>query len=751
MTMRDSGRLGLIGLMTVMLTASAGAVQNGAETQAGPPPTETRPVTQNYHGEEFVDPFEWLEGDNSDPARMGTLTEEVAAWTDTQNNYTRSVLDGKAPGFEFLADARRRLEADIRPLMEIGEIGAPTMAGNLYFYSKRTGTQSQAVVYVREGAGGTPRTLIDPYDLDDEGLVTVSWYEPNGDGSLLAFGTYRSGDENSVLRILDVETGEWLADEIPGKTSIAGWMPDGESFFYQRLEDLDDAYSAEVRFHEIGRHWSQDPVLIRQREAEKLYEGLGVSDERMAQLKTTWGPGFSPDPDGKWAVVSYWTGTSSNDVWVMDLGEWFRTGEMSLKPIVIGEDGRNAATVHGNAVYMQTYLGAPNGKIVKIDPFNPEKENWVEVVPHRSEAILRGYSIAHGRIASSYLFDASTRIELADLNGKPIGALRLPGTGSAGLSTSRDRTEAFLSYSSFNEPSSIYHVDLATPDAEPAVWEKLDVPFDSDSVVVKRVKYSSKDGTEVGMFIVHRKGLELNGDNPTILYGYGGFNIPMTPRFRATLSPFFEDGGVWAVANLRGGGEKGLEWHRAGMLDKKQNVFDDFVAAGEWLIENGYTSPERLGVYGGSNGGLLTGAMVTQRPDLFSAALVAVPLLDMLRFEKFLMARYWVPEYGTAENAEQYPYMRAYSPYQNIKPGTKYPAVFLTAGENDTRVHPMHARKMAAYLQAATTSDQTEDPILLWVDRDAGHGAGKPLELRIRDAVDVQLFMMWQLGMLGEG
>jgi prolyl oligopeptidase len=742
--------------LAALLIASVASAQNGAAGNAaakagGPPPTEARPVTNDYHGETFVDPYQWLEGDNSDPARMGTLNDEVVAWTDAQNAYTRAVLEGRAPGFEFLKAPRERLKAQISELMELDSIGSPTMAGNRYFYSKRTGAQAQAVVYVREGARGEPRELIDPYKLDNDGLVTVAWYWPNPDGSLLAFGTYRAGDENSTLRILDVETGEWLADEIPGKTNLAGWMPDGESFFYQRLEDIDDPYSAEIRFHEIGRHWSQDPILIRQRAAENLYQGLNISDERMKQLKTTWGPDITPGRDGHWAIVSYYTSTSANDIWALNLDHWFRTGEMNLIPVLIGEDGRNSGEIVGNDIFLQTYVNAPNGRVVKIDPYNPARANWVDIVPHRTDAILRGFSVADGVLAASYLEDASTKINLFALNGTPKGSLALPGTGSAGLSTAHDRTEAYLSYASFNEPNTIYQVDLAKPDAEPVVWEKIDIPVDTDLVEVRRAKYSSKDGTEVGMFIVHKKGLQLDGNNPTILYGYGGFNIPMTPSFNATLYPFFEAGGVYAVANLRGGGEKGLEWHRAGMLDKKQNVFDDFIAAGEYLIDNGYTSPERLGIFGGSNGGLLTGTMVTQRPDLFSAAIVAVPLLDMLRFEKFLMARYWVPEYGTAENPDQYKFIRAYSPYQNIKPGTKYPAVLLTAGENDTRVHPMHARKMAAYLQSATTSDQTKDPILLWVDREAGHGAGKPLHLRIQDVVDQRLFMMWQLGMLDEG
>lgn len=738
--------------VAVLLALSAsGAVAQNAQTKAGPPPTEARPVTDDYFGEPFVDPYRWLEGDNSDTARMGRMSDEVAGWTDAQNAYTRSLLDGKAPGYEFLKQHRDRLTADIQKLMEIGEVGLPTMAGNRYFYRKRSGAQSQAIVYVREGVDGAPRKLIDPFELDEDGLVTVSWYSPNKDGSLLAFGTYRAGDENSILRILDVESGVWLADEIPGKVYITGWMPDGESFFYQRLEDLDDPYSAEIRFHKIGRHWSQDPVLIRQREAEKLYEGHGLTDERIAELKTTWGPGLTPGRDGHWAIVSYWTSTSANDVWVMNLDEWFRTGRIDLKPVLIGQDGRNVAAVAGGTVYMQTYVNAPNGRIVRINPHRPSQENWSDVVPHRADTILNNFSVAHGVLCVNLLFDASTRIELYALDGTPAGTLKLPGTGTASLSTARDRTEAFLSYQSYNEPDTIYHVDLTTPDATPRVWEKLDVPVDGSSVVVKRVKYSSKDGTEVGMFIIHKRGLQLDGNNPTILYGYGGFDIPMVPRFSATLFPFFDAGGVYAVANLRGGGEKGLEWHRAGMLKRKQNVFDDFIAAAEWLVDNGYTSPERLGVAGGSNGGLLTGAMLTQRPDLISAAIVAVPLLDMLRYEKFLMARYWVPEYGSAESQEQYAYLRAYSPYQNIKPGTKYPAVLLTAGENDMRVHPLHARKMAASLQAASASDQARSPILLWVDRDAGHGAGKPLHLRVRDVVDQRLFMMWQLGMFPQG
>jgi len=710
---------------------------------AQPPKTEVRPVEETYHGEEIVDPYRWLEGDNTDAERMGRLTEEITEWTDRQNAYTRGVLD-TLPG-------RSQLEARVRELMEVGSIGLPQMAGDKVFYRKREGTQDQSLLYVRGPGDEEGRVLIDPFEIDESGLTSLDWFSPNDDGSLVAFGLSRAGDENSTLYILETETGDWLSDEIPGKVRMSGWMPHGRGFFYSRLEDLDDAYSSTTAYHEIGRHWRQDPVLVRQRDVASIYAGVGKSSEQLEKLRTTWGPYAYPSEDGRWLIVGYYTGTSSNDLWVADLDHWFRTGELDTTPIVLGEDGRNSADVAGDTIYMKTSIEAPNGRIVAVNPYHPAREAWETVVPPRSDATLQGFSIARGVITATYLKDASTQIKLFSMEGEPRGTLSLPGIGSASLSTNQDRTAAYLSYSSFNEPPSIYTVDLAEPEAEPELWERIDVPVDGSDLVVRRVSYPSKDGTSIGMFIVHKEGIELNGDNPLILYGYGGFNISMTPRFSATMFPWYQRGGVYAVANLRGGGERGLAWHRAGMLENKQNVFDDFIAAAEWLVQQGYTRPERLGIVGGSNGGLLTGAAVTQRPELFAAAISAVPLLDMLRYEKFLMAKFWVPEYGTAENPEQYEFIREYSPYHSVKPGTAYPAVLFTAGENDTRVHPMHARKMAALMQAATTSDPEEDPILLWVDREAGHGSGKPLSARIRETVDQRIFMMWQLGMLEQG
>ncbi|MEQ9206611.1 MAG: prolyl oligopeptidase family serine peptidase [Phycisphaerales bacterium] len=706
---------------------------------AAPPETKSVPVTDTIHGNTVVDEYRWLEGDNSNPENMGLVNDEVASWTDDQNGYTRSMLDN-LPG-------RAALERRLRELMEVPSIGSPSVYGTRYFYSRREGSQPQAVRYVREGLNGDERVLLDPLTVDSTGLTTISWTQPNEDGSLMAFGMYKSGDENSTLYVMDVDTGEWFADEIPGKVNFSGWLPDSSGFFYQRLENIDDAYSSVMKLHKLGTHHRQDQQLFRQKDIEFFYGNQNKSEAELEALKTTWGPFGMPSKDCRWMTVGYWTGTAGLDLWVADLSQWFRTGELNLVPMAIGKMGRiGGAHYDGDRMFLQHSFDAPNGTISMIDLSNPSFANWKTIVPHDDNLVIQGISYSRGIISVQYLDSAKTRIAMFDYNGKSKGDLELPGIGSGGLSTSDDRTEAFLNFSSYNMPRSIFRVDLATGERE--LWARPDVPVDPSTIEVKQVWYDSKDGTPVSMFIVHKKGIELDGNNPTILYGYGGFNVSMTPYFSSTMFPWYENGGVYAVANLRGGGEYGNAWHEAGMLDQKQNVFDDFIAAGEWLVENGYTNPSKLGIAGGSNGGLLTGATVVQRPDLFSAAISAVPLLDMVRYQNFLMARYWVPEYGTAENQEQYEFIKEYSPYHNVKRGTKYPAVLFTAGENDTRVHPLHARKMAALMQNATGSDQESEPILLWVDRDAGHGGGKPLDLRIRDVADQRIFMMWQLGML---
>ena len=705
-----------------------------AGSLAAVPQTPVRPVTDTLHGASLTDPYRWLEGDE-----RGEITAEVIAWTERQNAHTREVLDG-LPG-------RKALELRLRELMEVPAISAPAMYGSRYFYSRREGSQPQALHYVRESLDGKDRVLLDPQAIDPTGLTTVAWTAPSNDGRLMAFGLYRSGDENAVLFVLDVDSGDRLAEEIPGKVALIRWLPDGSGFYYRRLEDLADPYSASVRLHQLGTDHRLDQVLFRQRDLDFFYAGMGKSARELELLGTTWGPGALVSRDGRWMAVYYWTGTASLDLWVADLQQWQRSGELKLQSAVSGRQGRiGGGLFRGDKLYLQHSFDAANGRVSIIDLQNPGYANWQDLVPQREGLVISDVSFARDLVAVNYLVNAQTRISLFELTGKPRGDIALPAIGTANLVTAEERSEAFLAFSSFNMPRTIYHLNLQT--GSQALWARPEVPVNPADIEVKQVWYKSKDGTPVSMFVIHRKGLRLNGKNPTILNGYGGFNVSMTPGFSATLFPWYENGGVYALPNLRGGGEYGSAWHEAGMLERKQNVIDDFIAAGEWLIEQGYTNSGQLGIAGGSNGGLLTGAAVVQRPQLFAAAISAVPLLDMLRYQDFLMARYWVPEYGSAEDARQFDFLRAYSPYHNVRPGTRYPAMLFTAGEHDKRVHPMHARKMAALMQANSSADPLEKPVLLWVDRDAGHGAGKPLDLQIREVADQRIFMMWQLGML---
>ncbi len=704
---------------------------------ADAPPTALEPITEKLHGVELIDPYRWLEGSDAPEIKepRPELDGRVSKWTKAQNAYTRGVLDGLA--------GRQPLEERLRELLMVGSVDAPDVRGNRHFNLERRGDEAQPVLYVREGHDGEPRRLLDPNQLDADGLTALAWAVPSHDGELVAFGLYRGGDENATLYLVRVDDGVWLADEIPGKVRAVYWLPDGTGFFYRCLADIENPYSARVKFHRIGRHHRQDQVLFEQYE-----EG---------PLATTWGPYPRVDPEARRLAIIYFTSTESNDLWLYDLDRWRETGELIRTDVVIGESTQSFPVFAGEKLLLHTTLGAPNGRIVAVDLDGRGPEGWRDLVPERDEAVIEDVSVAEGLLVVQYLERASTRIEVFDREqrspgGEQVGRspeggrnLELPGIGTARLNTEHDSARAFLSFESFNEPNSIYRVDLETGDR--SLWARPDVPIDPGEFAVEQVFYASKDGTRVPMFIVSRKGLEKSGKNPTILSGYGGFNVAMTPSFKSRNVPWLEAGGVYALANLRGGGELGESWHKAGMLENKQNVFDDFIAAAEWLIEERYTNAEQLGILGGSNGGLLTGAALVQRPDLFSAVISAVPLLDMLRYQHFLMARFWVPEYGTAENADHLPFLLEYSPYQNVAEGTRYPAVLLTAGENDARVHPLHARKMAARLQAATTNDTGKEPILLWVEGDVGHGRGKPLALRQRDAADIMGFMAWQLGL----
>jgi prolyl oligopeptidase len=679
---------------------------------SAPPPTRVEPVTDTLHGERVVDPFRWLEALEKD-------SEEVAAWTTAQNNHTRSILDN--------LPCRSSLEAQLASLMTVGSISAPVSRGNRYFYTERKGDQNQPVLLMRTGFDGAPSVLLDVNSLDDKGLYSLDWHVPSEDGSMVAFGLSYAGSEMTVLHVMRVDSGEWLADSIPGKTGFAGWLPDGSGFFYSALSEPSNAYTRAILFHELGLSARHDPVLITQKEPSRVpFAGLSRN--------------------GRWLITGLSEGWARNDLSVVDVAEWRRTGEFRQVPIAEGLNGRfNPSVVVGDTAYIVTTLDAPNGRVFTVNLTDPARERWTPLIAERADAVLQELEHARGFLVAIYEKDASTRIERLAMDGGVIGPLPLPGIGSAGLTTNEDRTEAFLVFTSFNEPTTVYRVDVASGDR--TLWARPDVPVDPSTIAVEQVFATSKDGTKVPMFIVHRKGLERNGKNPTLIYGYGGFNVSLTPNFRPERFVWLDRGGVYVVANLRGGAEYGERWHQEGMLAKKQNVFDDLYACAEWLIQNRWTTPERLAVLGGSNGGLLTGVAATQRPDLWAAAVSAVPLLDMLRYHQFLMARFWVPEYGAADDQEQFGWLRAYSPYHNVKQGARHPAMLFTAGENDSRVHPLHARKMTALMQQQSANDPASDPILLWVDREAGHGAGKPLALRIRDQADIWGFIMWQTGL----
>lgn len=716
-----------VALSLLMILALAVATRVAADAQ--PPASRVEPVTDTLHGQTIVDPYRWLEGDNSDPARMGAMTPEVAAWTDAQNAWTRQVLD-TLPG-------REQLEERLRPLMEVGAVTRPDMRRDRYFFSRREGTQNQPVWYWRVGSRGDDRVLLDPAVLDPSGLTAISWIEPSPDGRLVAWGSYRAGDEMTVLRIRDLDAGADLPDTIADKVNAVDWLPDGSGFFYRNLSDPDNPYSGQVRFHRLGSPVSADPLVIRQYTPEE--------DERLA---TTYGPYGYLSEEGRWLALSYYTGTRDNDLWVMPVESFLASGEVKKVPVAVGLAAEFGGPILGDTMYMTTTLDAPNGRVMAVDLQHPERSAWKELVAERPDTVIEQVSLAKDALVLQVMRNAASALEVWSLDGKLRGEVKLPGIGSAGITTRADRTEAYVGFTSFNYPSTIFAVDLATPGAEPVLWERPAVPVDPQAIEVEQVWYPSRDGTRVSMFLIHRKGLTRDGTNPTILYGYGGFTVSLTPSFSATLFQWLEAGGIYAVPNLRGGGEYGESWHRGGMLESKQNTFDDFIAAAEYLIAQKWTRSERLAIRGGSNGGLLTGAALTQRPELFAAAIVAVPLLDMLRYEQFLMARYWVPEYGAATDATQFGWLSAYSPYQKVQDGVRYPATFLTAGENDSRVHPLHARKMTARLQAVAAKVEDANPVLLWVDRESGHGQGKPLNLKLRELADERIFLMWQLGML---
>lgn len=688
-----------------------------AKKKSNYPKSKVAPSKEEIHGLQCKDEFRWLEGDHT-----GTMTPEVAEWTNQQNAFTRSVLD-KLPG-------RQKLKERLTPLLQRNTNSLPVYAGERIFYFRREGSRNQPFVCMAEKVWGREKILIDPEKVDASGLTTIGWFSPSHDGDLLAYGSARSGDENYQLKIMRVKDGSHLSDEICNKVIGVFWLADDSGFIYSRLADPKNPYSREIKLHYLGTDLEDDRLIYAQ-----YKEG---------PLSTTWGPFASLSEDGRWLVLSYYTSTRSNDLWLIDFENWLDSGEFEKREIICDCDSMTHARVVGERLFIHSNEGTPNGQIYEAPLLDPCKKNWQTIIRERCDASIEGWDFTSKLLLVSYQHAAASEIVAFDLQTGKTSEITLPGICSAHLSCSEKQNDFFIHYKSFNHLPCI--INYNGSDGSQKIWWKCELALDLSNMLVEQHFFESADGTRVSMFLVYRDGMVKDGRNPTLLYGYGGFGISLTPEFIPMIVPWIEDGGIYAIANLRGGGEYGDKWHKAGMLANKKVVFEDFEAAAEWLIAQKYTCSDKLAISGRSNGGLLTGASMIRKPHLFKAVICGVPLLDMIRYHLFLMARYWVPEYGCAENEEDFDWLVDYSPYHNVCHNREYPAVFFYTGENDTRVHPMHARKMTAAMQTHAANG-TDKPILLWVDRESGHGVGKPLNITLEEQTDQWLFVRWQTGL----
>jgi prolyl oligopeptidase len=692
---RKSGMLVLMSLIVGGAWAEPIAVPK-------PPQTRTDNVKDTLHGTELVDPYRWLEDQQA---------KETRDWIAAQNTYTDGIL-GRVAG-------RDQLKKRITELTKIDTIGTPREHGGRYFFSKRRADQNLSVMYMREGLHGDDRVLIDPHGLSSDHTVSVNLLDVSNDGKLLAYGIRQGGEDEIAMRFMDIDSRKPLPDQFPkARYWGASIKPDKSGLYYTKY---DNKSGPRVYYHAMGQDVASDVELFG--------KGYGPGVLTAASLSE----------DGRYLLIQVMYGSAAmkTELYVQNLSKGG-----PITPIINDIDARFSGDIAGDTLFIQTNWKAPNSRVFAADLNQPTREKWKEIIPE-GKSVLQSISPVGGKLFATYLENVTSRVKIFAPDGKYEKDLTLPGVGTTGgVSGWWDKSEGFYSFSSFHVPSTIHHYDVATGKTE--TWAKIHVPVNTDDFEVKQVWYESKDKTKVPMFLMHKKGLKLDGSNPTFLTGYGGFNLSRTPGFSSLAALWVEQGGVYALPNLRGGGEFGEAWHQSGMLDKKQNVFDDFIAAAEYLIKEGYTSSPKLVISGGSNGGLLVGAALTQRPELFRAVVCSVPLLDMVRYHKFLVARFWVPEYGSAENADQFRYIHAYSPYHQVKPGTKYPAVLFISGDADTRVDPLHARKMCALLQASTGSDR---PVLLHYDTKGGHSGGKPVTKIIDDLTDEFAFLAWQLEM----
>jgi prolyl oligopeptidase len=727
-------RLFLIFSSSLSLFLLAAALYAGNDSQSStaplaPPVAEIKPVADTFHGTRVVDNYRWLEDGNA-PETQRWVAEEMA--------YTRGMLDHLA--------GRDAIHKRLTELLSIGSVTPPILAGHHYFYTRREGMQNQPILYVRDGLDGADRVLVDANQLAADGTIALDWFQPSENGKYVAYGTSSSGSEMSTLHIIETKTGTLLPDTIERtRAASVAWKLDNSGFYYTRYPKKGDVpageemYNRHVFYHSLGDDPGQDDQPV-------FGEGRDPED---------W-PSVSLSNDGRWLLINVSQGWTKSELFLMDL----KKGTPPTR-VTTGKDFLYGGEVYNDKLYITTDEDAPRYHVFVVDVGNYDRSAWKEIIP-QSDAVLQGVAVFGGKLCAQYEQNATSQLKLFDLDGKKLTDVALPAIGSVfGTSGRWDRDEAFFGFQSYTVPPSIFRIELTPVHVETkptgpssdvigltSLWTKVEAPsIDPSAYEVNQEWFNSKDGTRVPMFVVHKKGLQKNGKNPTLLTAYGGFNISLTPEFKRQQYLWLEHGGIYAVANLRGGAEFGEDWHRAGMLDKKQNVFDDMIAAAEHLIAEKYTDKNHLAIQGGSNGGLLMGAMITQRPDLFRAVVCQVPLLDMLHYQDFQIAKLWIPEYGSSENPDQFKWLYAYSPYHHVKPGTEYPAVLFMTADTDTRVDPMHAKKMAAEMQAeAKNGSSRTRPILLRIESKAGHGAGKPVTKQIEEFTDIYSFLFWQLG-----
>ncbi|MFM9433153.1 prolyl oligopeptidase [Janthinobacterium sp. CG_23.3] len=674
----------------------------GAGAAPGYPNSKTGDQQDNYHGTQVADPYRWLEDANS---------AETHDWVESQNQLTQSYL-GQIAG-------RDGIKQRLTKLWNYERFSVPFKEGGRYFYSRNDGLQNQAVLYTLASLDDTPRLLLDPNTLAADGTVALAGTSVSPNGKYLAYGTAASGSDWNVWKVRDIDTGKDLDDELKWvKFSGASWTKDGSGFFYSRYDAPQEAtkladinYFQKLYFHQVGTPQSSD-VLVYDRPDQK-----------------EWGFGGKVSDDGNYLVITATQGTAhKNRVFYKDL----RRKDGKVATLLDGFDASYEFIDNDGPVFwFMTDNKAPTSRVVAIDTRRPQAANWKEIVPQAAQTLTNA-GIVNRQLVLEYLSDARSQVKVVDLKGKPVREVALPGIGSAsGFGGKRGDTETFYSYTSFTTPTTIYRYDMKT--GKSSVYRQPKVDFDPSDFDTRQQFFTSRDGTKVPMFIVSKKGIKLDGSNPTYLYGYGGFNVSLTPAFSVANLAWLEMGGVYVMANLRGGGEYGEAWHTAGTKLHKQNVFDDFIGAAEWLVDNKVSSPAKLAIGGGSNGGLLVGAAMTQRPELFAAAIPQVGVLDMLRFHKFTIGWAWTSDYGSSDNADEFKALMAYSPLHNVKKGRCYPATMITTADHDDRVVPAHSFKFAAAAQAAQGGPA---PILIRIDRKAGHGAGKPTAKQIEEVAD---------------